>query len=184
MSTPRNTTSSGSSTTTTSTGYRFTGKANTNDTLWDQTSVFNVTDTCTPLSSLDGMLYTGNFLRPDDMDSELVYDWVTRELRSLPALSGSFDGETAWVQLSGAFSAHRRGGNEIVGRAELVFSGRIDAERSDGLLLGREVPEWNATLGFGDRDGVAGLQGNGGSRVGWRTGALGLVGLVGGLMVI
>ncbi|KAL2786767.1 hypothetical protein BJX66DRAFT_312186 [Aspergillus keveii] len=188
MSTPRNTTSSGSSTSgasstaTTNTGYRFSGEANTNDTLWDQTFVFNVTDTCKPLSSLDELLYSGNFLRPDDMDSDLVYDWVTRELRSLPSVYGSFDGETAQVQLSGAFSAHPRGGNEIVGRAELVFSGRIDAERSDELLLGRTVPEWNATLGFGDRAGVAGL-GNGGSRAEWSGLLLGLVGLMGVLAV-
>jgi hypothetical protein len=116
------------------------------------------------------------------MDSELVYDWVTRELISLPLLSGSFDGETAQVQLSGAFSARRQGGNEIVGWAELAFSGRIDAERSDELLLGREVPEWNATLGFGDRAGVAGL-GNGGSRAEWSGLLLGLVGLMGVLAV-
>jgi hypothetical protein len=72
----------------------------------------------------------------------------------------------------------------MVGGAEVMFTGRIDAERSDELLLGRRVPEWNATLGFGERDGVAGLGHGGSGRVRWSRGALGLAGLVGVLLLL
>jgi hypothetical protein len=69
-----------------------------------------------------------------------------------------------------------------VGLVELIFSGKIDSERSDQLVLGRETPDWNAILGFA-RGSVTGVE-NGGSRA-WATcGFLSLTGFVGILLVI
>ncbi|KAL4877434.1 hypothetical protein BJY04DRAFT_222182 [Aspergillus karnatakaensis] len=164
---------------TTNPAYGFSGRASTNGSNWEHEFVFNVTDVCD--SSSTDMLYNANFLLPDDIEGsrDLVYDWVTDDLMTLPSVSGEFNEEAAVVRFAGTFTAYiTRGSSRISGRAELTFRGTIDAERSDGLLLGGRLPEWNATLGFGERDGVAGLGQGASNRVKWSGGLLGLAGVV------
>jgi hypothetical protein len=104
MSTPSDTT--GDSTSTTNKNivpYRFSGRATTNDTLWEQDFIFNVTDICKTTSYEADNLYNGGFLLPENMDYEPLYDWVTDDLMRRPSLSGEFNEEVAVVRFSGLF---------------------------------------------------------------------------------
>ncbi|KAL2838470.1 hypothetical protein BJY01DRAFT_250970 [Aspergillus pseudoustus] len=178
--TPTNT--SGSSVSTTNAEYRFDGDAPPNFLLWNQGFVFNVSGVCSGWERTDDVLYKGSLIRPVDIDNDLVYDWITNTTAPDTAISGSFDGQTAQVEISSAFSALRARDLEIVGRVELIFSGKIDSERSDQLLLGRETPDWNATLGFA-RGSVAGVE-DGASRGVGSLWILGLTGFISLLFII
>ncbi|KAL3467209.1 hypothetical protein BJX64DRAFT_192365 [Aspergillus heterothallicus] len=175
MSTATNTSATASDTATRNPMYRFNGEAPASFPLWNQQFVFNVSGICTT-GTLDTVLYSAGLLRPIDIDSDLVYDWIDNSTMSGPSLTGSFGEETAQVQLSGAFSAIRRPGNAMVGHVELIFAGKIDSERSDQLLLGLETPDWNATLGF-ERASVAGVE-DGAARGVVSLWILGLTGLM------
>ncbi|KAL3472551.1 hypothetical protein BJX99DRAFT_262229 [Aspergillus californicus] len=174
-------TSDSSAGSTTDTGYSFDGDATTDYTLWEQALAFNVSGICSGWRSTDAILYTGGLIRPIDIHGS-PYDWITNTTAPDTAISGSFDEETARVRLSSAFTARRVRSREIVyivGRVELIFSGTIDSERSDQLLLGSETPDWNATLGFA-RGSVAGVEDGGSRGLGnlWVLSVTGFVGIL------
>ncbi|KAL4756036.1 uncharacterized protein BDW70DRAFT_145513 [Aspergillus foveolatus] len=171
MTTAMSTNTSGSSAgSTTNSGYRFDGEATTDFSLWSQTFAFNVSGVCSGWSSTNAVLYSGGLIRPISNHSDSGYDWITNITAPDTAISGLFDEEMAQVRLSSAFSAARARDRKIVGR------------RSDQLVLGRETPDWNATLGFA-RGSVAGVE-DGGSRGLGILWALSLTGFVGILLAI
>ncbi|KAL3428694.1 hypothetical protein BDV09DRAFT_71155 [Aspergillus tetrazonus] len=183
MTTAMSTNTSGSSAgSTMNSGYHFDGEATTDFPLWSQTFAFNVSGVCRDWRSTNAVLYSGGLIRPIDIHSDSTYDWITNITAPDTAISGFFDEEMAQVRLSSAFSAARERDKKIVGRVELIFSGKIDSERSDQLVLGRETPDWNATLGFA-RGSVAGVE-DGGSRGLGNLWVLSLTGFVGILLAI
>ena len=62
-----------------------------------------------------------------------------------PSITGQFGNATAHIDVTGLFDSNTLLGT-IVGSANITFSGSIDGERSDQLLLSEASPEWNATL--------------------------------------
>ncbi|PGH34973.1 hypothetical protein GX50_02213 [[Emmonsia] crescens] len=123
--------------------YRFDGRMNAVDFLRDQSFKFNASGICNERDE-KRLLFSGSLLSPRETEE---HDWAGSPIPA-PRISGYFNTRTAHVAMSGLFRAGNGQRGTIVGRAEMVFHGEIDAERSDQLFMGRAVPEWNATLGF------------------------------------
>ncbi|PGH04575.1 hypothetical protein GX51_03408 [Blastomyces parvus] len=124
--------------------YRFAGEMNTIDFYRPQLFNFNASGIC---SDGPDVLYRCSLL-PTSIIREV--DWADNPIPA-PRISGSFNTRVAQVTMSGLFNSIIVSNEKAVsmaGRAEMVFRGEIDEERSDQLFLGRPVPEWNATLGF------------------------------------
>lgn len=91
----------------------------------------------------------GAIIGPDDVDRE-PFD----NLRGVhfPTISGSFDDETAFVEISGIFVGWAPGPDDdstLGGAMSIVFEGKIDRDRSDEMTpSGNDTPRWNHTLGY------------------------------------
>ncbi|KLJ11580.1 hypothetical protein EMPG_13249 [Blastomyces silverae] len=155
--------------------YRFAGNMNAIDFLQTQVFKFNASGICSGGSDIDDLLYDGSLLSPTRNGHD---DWAGDPIPT-PRISGSFNTRVAQVTMSGLFMVGNGNRGSMVGRAEMIFRGEIDEERSDQLLLGKSVPEWNATLGF-VRGSVGGAK-SGATRV-WGLGEVG--GLVFGGVVM
>ncbi|KAJ0421226.1 hypothetical protein BJY00DRAFT_312407 [Aspergillus carlsbadensis] len=175
-------TSGSSAGSTTNSRYHFDGKATIDFPLWSQTFAFNVSGVCSDWRSTNAALYSGGLIRPINIHSNSTYDWITNITAPDTAILGLFDEEMAQVQLLSAFSAAHARDKKIVGRVELIFSGKINSKRSDQLVLGRESPDWNATLGFA-RGSVADVK-DGSSRGLGNLWVLSLTGFVSILLAI
>lgn len=69
-------------------------------------------------------------------------------IRSIPnpKVSSAFGLERAVWSMEGVFRLDN-GNTELVGYIEMAFDGQLDEGWSDDLLMGKETPEWNITLG-------------------------------------
>ncbi|KAH9214801.1 hypothetical protein DL95DRAFT_502451 [Leptodontidium sp. 2 PMI_412] len=138
-------------------GYALSGDISKKNLMWPPKLTLNLTQPCSgpSSSSLDerDYLYEGEMRLATGLNNESTRvedDWAV----SIPSphITGQFDNQSAEGDISGLFSMYpdslRSLSSEIVGSIRIHFSGKIDQMRSDQLLLGREQPEWNATLGF------------------------------------
>ncbi|OAX85513.1 hypothetical protein ACJ72_00102 [Emergomyces africanus] len=123
--------------------YRFEGRMNSVDFLLSQNFNFNASDVCKERDK-ERLLFSGSLVSTGSREK---YDWTKNPVPA-PRISGSFGTRTAHVSMSGYFIVSNDKFDAIVGRADMVFYGVIDEERSDQLFMDRPVPEWNATLGF------------------------------------
>ncbi|QSS65485.1 hypothetical protein I7I51_06329 [Histoplasma capsulatum] len=129
------------------------GRMNAADFLERQDFKFNASCICKDERDAGSLLYSGSLINPTE---DRKFDWAQNQI-STPGILGFFNAHRAQVVMTGSFIVANEKHGSMVGRAEMAFRGEIDEERSDQLLMGGRVPEWNATLGF-VRDSVGGAK--------------------------
>lgn len=92
------------------------------------------------------------------LNAESGERWVEPSRASDPSISGRFDDRTASFELEGIFFINTDSGApedvvELSGKLIMEFEGKIDEDRSDRLVGGDDVPEWEATVGFEGGEG-------------------------------
>lgn len=116
-----------------------------NDSILSQAWKFNVTGNCDSSSSED-LLFSGSLLFPGDGHD---HEWADSTIPT--TIAGEFDDQTASIYIDGLFEA--LGVNtELAGELSIRFSGQIDEDRSDRLILDSGSPEWEPLLGFREED--------------------------------
>ena len=132
--------------------YIFNG-SQTADVVSTQQLAFNLSQFCSTPSSpsfaedaLNPYLFLGATERPDPGSKPEV--WTGGSV-PIPVIEGEFNDRFSDWSMQSLFTMTNSPRNtELVGAIEVSFRGDIDANRSDQLYLGREIPEWNATVGF------------------------------------
>lgn len=118
-----------------------------NDSLLAQDWRFNLTDKCQSTAK-DELLFSGRFLYPAD---EPYHDWVDDSIPPV-TIAGEFHDLTAAIYIDGLFEG--LGVNtKLAGALRIRFSGQVDNDRSDRLLLDGREPAWEPVLGFREQDG-------------------------------
>lgn len=117
-----------------------------NDSILAQDWRFNVTEKCQSTAK-DELLFAGRFLYPGD---EPYHDWVPDSIPPV-TIAGAFNDLTASIYIDGLFEG--LGVNtELGGALSIRFSGQVDEDRSDRLLLDGREPAWEPVLGFREQD--------------------------------
>jgi hypothetical protein len=118
-----------------------------NDSVLAQEWRFNLTDKCQSTAE-DELLFSGRFLYPGN---EPYHDWVDDSIPPV-TIAGEFNDLTASIYIDGLFEG--LGVNtQLAGPLSIRFSGQVDKDRSDRLLLDGREPAWEPVLGFREQDG-------------------------------
>lgn len=115
----------------------------------------NLTHSCSNSTSFDSAdadkyLYAGGLIAPFNGNHSTIQDYPWADSIPYPSMTGQFDKSTAHLDMVGLFDLNTLSGT-TVGSA----SRSLDAVRSDQLLLGEASPEWNATLGFSEKNVIS-----------------------------
>ncbi|SPO03732.1 uncharacterized protein DNG_06415 [Cephalotrichum gorgonifer] len=134
---------------------------------------FNFTDQCkgdsvVPLRDIDYYLFAGGLITPTPQDLDFYSRWADDIPQ--PTIEVYFSETDCRITIRGLFSVRAKD-TELVGEITISFEGAADKLRSDQLLLGLEIPEWNNTLGFSVDSVLEGDDDSGSARwlSGWST---------------
>lgn len=95
-------------------------------------------------------LFEGKLLKPGEDDFDTA-QW-TKSVPT-PTIDVVFDANSTTVRTTGPFLMANSGlsypyNSELVGELQVEFRGVVDAQRSDGLVLGQRTPVWTPSLAF------------------------------------